>query len=183
MIMQICKCLLSNCSHTDSYPSPVLLWGTNAEALNISQQPVTQYSAHGPEREDTQFSLSNMFHVFFLLWPLNGPWRSTQINAPCWREQSAFKPFVFSEFLMNSSNATIQRGDFAIYVHIIDLGTKPCLHQANDCASGFSKRACTLFMMRNPHRKSIGFLFWTVLSLLSQLYCWAMRPISWGVVE
>lgn len=72
---------------------------------------------------------------------------------------------------MNGSNATIQRGDIPIYVHIIDLGTKPCLDQANDFASGFFKKVCTLFMMQNSPRKSIWFLFWTVLSLLSHLYC------------
>lgn len=121
------KCLLYNCSQSDTDPSCALFWRYPAEDFNISQQLVAQYSVHGPERGHRIFIEQ---YVFFLLWPLNGPERPTQINAPCWKEQRAFRPFVLSESLMNSSYATIQRGDIPIYVYIIDLGTNlACIRQ------------------------------------------------------
>lgn len=116
-----------NSSHTDNSLSPVLLWGTKQKTWRLAKSMSLCIQCKN-QREDTQLSLRN---VSLWLWPLNGHWCSTQINVPYWKERRAFRPFVLSD----NSNANPAWGH-SIYVPVIDLGTKPRLHQAKYFASG-----------------------------------------------
>lgn len=130
-------CLLYYCNQTYSDLSSVPLTYPT-QNFNISQQLVTQFPALRPERGQQICLLS----VVTFKWPQTP-------NTVCHvgKKQSAFRPFILNDFLMNTSNATIQRGYIPVYMCIllIQIQNLACIRQMTSPQGSLIGMACCLW--------------------------------------